>query len=82
MPLAGCRPLKTDFFEIDGLGPCRALIATDSQGREDEPDACTTLVFYSTKPPSIWGNQIQERHMIRCLEVPAEVDAAYIARPC
>ena len=40
----------------------------------------TTVAIYLTKPPSKWGRQDQEIHLLKLRTPPADLNAVYLGR--
>ena len=47
-----------------------------------EGDGVRTVLLFMTKPPNLKGSwNDQERHMARCLDVPAAIVQSFLNRP-
>ena len=55
---------------VDGMTPQTALVTTSG----------ITVAIYLTKPPSKWGRQDQEIHLVKLRMPPDDIHKVYLAR--
>ncbi|CAL1161894.1 unnamed protein product [Cladocopium goreaui] len=76
VPDEGGRTLAISYHQYDGMTPRSSVMTVGTHG-----EVQTTMVLWFQKPPTQQGRRQQDRHLIRCVEVPTEIKEAMLARP-